>query len=342
MTSLLLSLLLAALPQTAPSDTSAAAAESLSASDLFSQAANALTDFSVWSALLGTIVQILIIAGLAVLLLRLLDGMIARWKRAVEDLPTLHPKRQRTYTISNLLTSAGRYVVWPIALIMMLSELNVDVGALLATAGIAGLAIGFGAQTLVKDVIAGVFLLFDDTIHVGDLVRIGNDAGTVEEIGIRLIKVRKFDGELLMVPAGELRIFGNRSIEFARVVVPVGLSYEQDIDTVLPVMERVANEWAAEVDSEILLEETPTVQGLMDFGESSVTARIVMKVRPGEQFAAERDIRMRLKREFDELGIEIPFPRRTLYTRTEDEQPPRAITDPKAPQATPEDAEGSD
>jgi len=207
---------------------------------------------------------------------------------------------------------------------------------LVATAGIAGLAFGFGAQTLVKDVIAGIFLLFDDTIHVGDLVRIGNEAGTVEEIGVRLIRVRKFDGEMLMVPAGELRIFGNKSIEFARVIVPVGLSYEQDVDTVLPVMERVAREWMESVDDGILLEDDPTIQGLMDFGDSSVTARIVMKVRPGEQFQAERDLRLRLKSAFDELGIEIPFPRRTVYTRPESDLPPTAIDDSEATQSGPE------
>jgi small conductance mechanosensitive channel len=242
----------------------------------------------------------------------------------------LDPRRQRVYTIGNLLTSAARYVIWPIAVIMILSELNINVGALVATAGIAGLAFGFGAQTLVKDVIAGIFLLFDDTIHVGDLVRIGNEAGTVEDIGVRLIRVRKFDGEVLMVPAGELRIFGNKSIEFARVIVPVGLSYEQDIDTILPVMERVASEWAASVDEDILLDEAPTVQGLMDFGDSSVTARIVAKVRPGEQFQAERDLRLRLKSAFDALGIEIPFPRRTVYTRTESDLPPASINGPDA------------
>ncbi len=322
--------LLSALPQSAPADT-AEAAQPPSTADFIAQVSDTLADVGVWTTLLGTAVKILLIVGLAILVLRLIDSAIARWKRAVEDLPTLAPRRQRTYTIGNLLASTGRYVIWPLALIMILSELNVDVGALLATAGIAGLAIGFGAQTLVKDVIAGVFLLFDDTIHVGDLIRIGTDTGTVEEIGIRLIKVRKFDGEMLMVPAGELRVFGNRSIEYARVIVPVGLSYEQDIDTVLPVMERVANDWAAETDPEILMEDAPTVQGLMDFGASSVTARIVMKVRPGEQFPAERDIRMRLKRAFDGLGVEIPFPRRTIYTRAEDDPPARTIADPNAP-----------
>ncbi len=309
---------------------------------LINQLQEAATDPAVWTAIAGTLLQIALIVALGIVVLRLLDGAVTRWKGRVEDLPAHAPKRQRTYTIGNLLTSAGRYVIWPIVAIMALSELNVDVGALLATAGIAGLAIGFGAQTLVKDVIGGIFLLFDDIIHVGDLVRIGNDTGTVEDIGVRLIKVRRFDGELLMVPAGELRVFGNRSIEFARVVVPVGLSYEQDIETILPVMERVANEWMEATDPDILMEEAPTVQAITDFGESAVTARIVMKVRPGEQFPAERELRLRLKRAFDELGIEIPFPRRTVYTRPDDNPPPRAITDPKAPSDAPVNAEGSD
>lgn len=323
--------LLTALPQTTNS-----------ATDWITQLRALLADPAVWTSLIGVLFQILIIIALALVALRLLDGAVDRWKRRVEDLPVHDPKRQRTYTISNLLTSTGRYVIWPIAVIMMLSEINVDVGALLATAGIAGLAIGFGAQTLVKDVIGGIFILFDDIIHVGDLVRIGSDTGTVEEIGVRLIKVRKVDGELLMVPAGELRVFGNRSIEWARVIVPVGLSYEQTIDNILPVMERVATEWAESVDSDILIDDAPTVQAINEFGDSSITARIVMKVRPGEQFAAERDLRLRLKREFDELGIEIPFPRRTVYSRPEEELPPQTITDPKAPANEETEAEGSD
>jgi small conductance mechanosensitive channel len=326
--------------QAAPADT-AEAAEPLTFGGLVDSLRATLLDPGVWTSLLGALFQIALIAALALIVLRVLDSAIARWKTNVEGLPTLDPRRQRVYTIGNLLSSAARYVIWPIAAIMILSEMNINVGALVATAGIAGLAFGFGAQTLVKDVIAGIFLLFDDTIHVGDLVRIGNDAGTVEEIGVRLIRVRKFDGELLMVPAGELRIFGNKSIEFARVVVPVGLSYEQDIDTVLPVMERVAREWMASVDPGILMEDAPTVQGLMDFGDSSVTARIVMKVRPGEQFQAERDLRLRLKKAFDQLGVEIPFPRRTVYTRTESSRPPASIHDPKAV-PPPSELEGGD
>jgi small conductance mechanosensitive channel len=226
---------------------------------------------------------------------------------------------------------------------MILSEVHVDVGALIATAGIAGLAIGFGAQTLVKDVISGVFLLFDDTIHVGDLIRIGNDVGTVEEIGLRLIRVRKFDGELMMIPAGELRTFGNKSIGYVRVIVEIGLSYEQDLDTLLPVIERIAHEWATE-HQDILLEESPQVQSVMSFGESSVNVRVVAQVVPGEQFQAERDLRLKLKQEFDRIGIEIPFPRRTIYMRQEESAPSRTVQDDVSPpdRPTTEPPEGSD
>ena len=206
---------------------------------------NAWTSFLTYldteGGILTTILQIAIVLVLAWLIIRMVDKGTRRWVKHFEALPAIHPRRQRAFTTSSLLTSSVRYIVWPIALIMVLSELNIDVTAMIATAGIAGLAIGFGAQTFVKDVISGIFLLFDDTIHVGDIVKIGNEEGTVEFIGIRLIKVRKFNGEMLMVPAGELRIFGNLSIGYARVIVEVGLSYEQDLETTLPVLEHIAH-----------------------------------------------------------------------------------------------------
>jgi len=273
--------------------------------------------------LLGA-VRVLIILALAALILALVRRGTERWMDNVADLPASDPKRQRAVTLGSLLQSMAGYVVWAVAGIMVLSEVGLDIGALIATAGIAGLAIGFGAQTLVKDVIGGIFLLFDDILHVGDLVTISGHTGTIEEIGVRLIKLRKFDGELVMIPAGEVRIFGNKSVQWARAIVPVGLSYGQDVDDILPIMERVANDWVAEHE-DIVLEEAPQVQGLMDFGDSSVTARVVVRVKPGEQYAAERELRQRLKRVFDEKGVEIPFPQRTTHVIQSD-APPRSPT----------------
>lgn len=187
-----------------------------------------------WRPVLMGGLRIAIIFAIGLVVLRLVKQATDRWMTRFEDVEISDPRRQRAATLSNLIQSSSHYIIWPIIAIMALSELGLDVGALIATAGVAGLAIGFGAQTLVKDVIGGVFLLFDDIIRVGNLVNIGGTIGTVEEIGVRLIKVRKFDGELVMIPAGEIRTFGNKSMDWARVIVPVGLSYEQNVDTILP------------------------------------------------------------------------------------------------------------
>ena len=285
--------------------------------------------------------RIAVILAVGLVALRLVTQATTRWMARFEDVEANDPRRQRAATLSNLIQSSAQYVVWPIVVIMILSEVGLDVGALIATAGVAGLAIGFGAQTLVKDVIGGVFLLFDDIIRVGNLVNIGGTVGTVEEIGVRLIKVRKFDGELVMIPAGEIRTFGNKSFDWARVIVPVGLSYEQDVDAILPIMERVARNWAEE-HADILLEEAPHVQGLMDFGDSSVTARIVVQVTPGEQYAAERELRQRLKRAFDERGVEIPFPQRTVHTIADASGPTRTPESVPSPTSDDSASEGAD
>ena len=271
-----------------------------------------------WIGLAEMALQVAFAIGLALVAIWLVTRLKRRWVASVQDNPSLDKRRQRVLTTADLLGSVARYVIWSITMVTVLSIVGFDIRALLAGAGIAGLAIGFGAQTLVKDVISGFFLLFDDTLGNGDLIRIGDDVGTVEYVGLRLIKVRKFDGELLMVPAGELRTFGNKSVGFARAIVPVGLSYEQDAGEALAVLEDVAREWAeTEAAQDVMIEEAPQVQALMDLGDSAVTARVIVQVRPGEQFAVERDLRRLIKARFDERGVEIPFPRRTVYVKTD-------------------------
>ena len=285
-----------------------------------------ITSPALWQSMALGAVRIVVIFALALVVLGAVRRLVSRWIASVEHLDRTEPRRQRAETIGNLVRSMAQYVIWPMALIMALSELNIDVGALLAGVGIAGLAIGFGAQTLVKDVIGGIFLLFDDIIHIGDLVQIGSTTGTVEEIGVRLVKVRRFDGELVMIPAGDIRTFGNKSVGWARAIVPLGLSYNQDVDAVLDIAKRVADDWADD-NRGILLEDEPLVQSILDFGDSAVTARVIVQVKPGEQFAAERELRRRLKRVFDEHEVEIPFPQRTVHVIDGASVPPHA---PKA------------
>src|SRR5690606_15417178 len=220
---------------------------------VLTEAGDTVLDLGFWNGLGIRALRVPLVLARPLAVLGVLGRLKRRSVHRVEDLPTLDKKRQRVLTVADLVGSVAKYVVWGVATIMILSELGLNVGPLLAGAGIAGLAIGFGAQTLVKDVISGLFLLFDDTIGVGDLITHGGEAGTVEYVGLRLIKVRKFDGELLMIPAGELRTFGNKSIGFARVIVPVGLSYEQNVDTVLEALEAVAAEWAAREEVRAIL-----------------------------------------------------------------------------------------
>ena len=276
-----------------------------------------------WIGIGEVVLKVALIALLALVAIRIIVRITTRWEAQVADLPVLAPKRQRVITVASLLRSTGRFVIAAVAVLMALDAVGLAIGPLLAGAGIAGLAIGFGAQTLVKDVISGIFLLLDDSIHVGDLVRFGPDTGTVEHVGLRIIRIRKFDGELLIVPAGELRTFGNKSVGFARVIVEVGLSYEADADEALAVLKDVAAEWAAvEENRAVMLEPEPLVQAFTALGDSAVTARIVFQVQPGAQFLAERDLRLLIKRRFDERGVEIPFPRRTVYVRREDAAAP--------------------
>jgi small conductance mechanosensitive channel len=312
-------------------DTSAVSAATDAVTEQAGAAFDLVTDAAIWLAVGQALLEVVLILGLALVVLGVVKRVMLRWRATVEPLPTIDPRRQRAMTVSNLIMSAMRYVVWTFAVIMVLAAVGLDIGPLLAGAGIAGLAVGFGAQTLVKDVISGIFLLFDDIIHVGDIVTFNGTTGAVEAISLRLVKVRKFDGELVMIPAGELRTFGNKSVGFARVIANVGVAYEQDVDEVLAALDRVAQEWAARPENrEVMLEEAPQVQAIMGLGESAVNARIIIQVIPGEQWRGERDLMLLVKQRFDEWGIEIPFPRRTVYLRHDGDALPRAVQQ-KAP-----------
>ena len=303
----------------APAQTEVVLADSLvAAGQSVSDLAGTVTSEAFWIGIGWTVLRVAAVIALALFAIAVVVRVKKQWVASVQDDPATDKRRQRVLTVADLLGSVARYAIWTVTGITVLSVVGFDIRALLAGAGIAGLAIGFGAQTFVKDVISGFFLLFDDTLGNGDLIRIGDDVGTVEYVGLRLIKVRKFSGELLMVPAGEVRTFGNQSVGFARVIVTVGLSYEQDAREALRVLEEAAHEWAATEEAQaVMVEDAPQVQGLLSLDDSAVTARVVVQVRPGEQFAAERALRSLVKERLDERGIEIPFPRRTVYVRSE-------------------------
>ncbi len=220
---------------------------------------------------------------------------------------------QRARTIGSLLRYVATITIGSVALLMVLAELGVSIAPLIASAGIAGVALGFGAQSLVKDFLSGTFLLLEDQYGVGDVIDVGEATGTVERVTLRVTILRDLNGTVWYVPNGEIRRVGNKSQLWSRIVLDVEVAYDTDIAQASAVIKRVADEeWKAETPGALIIEE-PEMWGVQEFAQSAIVLRLAVKTRPGEQWAAGRALRARLKTAFDEAGIEIPFPQQTVW-----------------------------
>ncbi len=223
----------------------------------------------------------------------------------------------RAATLGVVLKSLSGVAVWSIAGITILGELGVNLGPLVAGAGIVGVALGFGAQSLVKDFLAGVFILIEDQYGVGDIIDAGEATGTVEAVSLRTTKLRDVSGAMWHIPNGQIVRVGNMSQQWARALLDVSVNYEADLDVAQATIKRVADEvWQDPAWSSRVLEE-PEVWGVEDFGADGITIRLVVKTQPSEQFKVLRELRVRLKAALDEAGIEIPYPQRTVWVRRE-------------------------
>ncbi|ABO51810.1 MscS Mechanosensitive ion channel [Desulforamulus reducens MI-1] len=219
----------------------------------------------------------------------------------------------RAQTLAGLLKSALRYIVYFVAA-MSIIEIFIPNAAktILAGAGILGLAVGFGAQNLVRDIITGFFILFEDQYAVGEYVTVAGVTGTVEEIGMRVTKIREVGGQLHIIPNGIIDQVANYNRGGMLSLVEIGISYEENVDRAIEVL-KVMSEEFAKTWAEVLIE-GPNVLGVVRFGESDVVIRITAKTKPMYQWEIERQLRKRIKEVFDQEGIEIPYPRRVLIT----------------------------
>ena len=263
----------------------------------------------------GKFITIIIILVVVKIALSVINKLIEKSLTPLKKSKNYKKRISRANTLIPLLQSVSKYVIYFISGVMVLRELGVDTTAIIASAGVVGLAIGFGAQSLVKDVLSGAFLLFEGVISVGDSVTVGEHSGTVEVVGLRNIHLRKFSGELRVIPYGEVTSFGNFNKGYMRAIVEVGIAYEQDVERGMKALEEIANKWAEE-NKDIVLE-PPIVQGVLSLGSSDVTLRIAIKVKPMTHWGAERELKRRIKDTFDKKGIEIPFPRQVVYLRRE-------------------------
>jgi len=216
---------------------------------------------------------------------------------------------RKAKTIGVLLKSVLRYVVYFLLAISVIDALGAPTSSIIASAGIVGLAVGFGAQNLVRDVLTGFFILFEDQFSVGDYVEIFGVAGVVEEVGLRVTQLRDFSGVLHIIPNGAIDKVSNHNRGHLRALVDVRVAYEEDQERVRILLEGVAAQAATDI-KEIV--EGPTVLGIADFTESALIFRLVAQALPQEQWAVERELRRRIKVVFDHEGIETPYPRRIV------------------------------
>ena len=231
---------------------------------------------------------------------------------------------QRTRTLGSVLRSVSSAVIYGMALMMALAEFDVNLGPLIAGAGIAGVAIGFGAQSLVKDFLSGVFMLLEDQYGVGDVVDVGDTVGVVEEVKLRTTQVRDINGTLWYIPNGEISRVANLTQDWGQAVVDIEVAYDTDIAAAMALIKEVADGlWREQLESFTIIQE-PTMAGVQAFGDNSIALRLMVRTEPGEQFGTARELRKRLKFALDEAGIEIPFPQRTIWVRS---QPGTALPD---------------
>lgn len=223
---------------------------------------------------------------------------------------------RREATLVKLLVNVLTYVVYFISFMMILSVMNIDVKALLAGAGIVGLAVGFGAQSLVKDIITGFFIIFEDQFSVGDHVRIGQFEGVVEEIGLRTTKILSWTGELHTIPNGSIIEVSNFSIHNSKAVVDVSIAYEGDIERAEKVIQDLLKTLPEKHEALVAV---PEMLGVQTLGASEVVLRIVAETLPMQHMGIARMLRKEIKICLDQHGIEIPFPRLVMYSRHETE-----------------------
>jgi small conductance mechanosensitive channel len=263
----------------------------------------------------GVLSRILVIGAallVAWLAYRAACRLVDRLLRPIEDSTDYGLRVQRARTLSPLLKNIALYLLAFLVVVAGLRELGVDVRALLLSAGFAGLAVGLGAQSLIKDVITGFFILFEGLIGVGDVIEIGGHTGTVESIGLRVTKLRLFNGAQRVIPNGELTQFANYNKGWARAVVDVTVDHTADVGKAVQVLEAVGAEWARETGGAL---EPPQVQSITSLAEAGIGLRLHAKVDAAKRFDVELELRRRVKLAFERETIPLSTAQRVVYIR---------------------------
>ena len=254
-----------------------------------------------------------ILIGLVIL--SQMSRWIAKWmEKFVYEKDPLQASeaKKRAHTLGNILRHAFLIIITFIAVLMILGELGIQLGPLLATAGIGALAIGFGAQGLVKDVIGGFFIILENQYRIGDVIEVAGVSGLVESVSLRKTVLRDLQGKVHTIPNGEIKVVSNFSKEWSRSVLDLGISYRDDIDQIVDLLIRIGKEMESEEPYKSAILEPLQVLGVEKFDESQMVIRMMVKTAPLKQWDVGRELRRRIKIRFDEKGIQLPFPHRVL------------------------------
>ena len=263
--------------------------------------------------LTASLTSIGVVTIVAVLVWEVANSLIERQLSATDEEGEPVEHSQRARTLVPLLRKAIFALIAAVVVLMAMAELGLNITPLLAGAGVIGLAVGFGAQTLVKDVITGLFILFEDTIAVGDVVEVGGHAGLVEAISVRTIRLRDLGGIVHTVPFSQVDTVMNLTKDFSYYIFEVGIAYREDADQVIEVMKQVGGALLEDPDYAVHILEPLEILGLDRFADSAVVIKARIKTKPIRQWTVGREFNRRMKKRFDDLGIEIPFPHMTLY-----------------------------
>lgn len=287
-----------------------------------------------WRAL-ESLLSIAVIFALAGLAVKLGGAAVDRLFRVPEEGSRLGvADERRAKTLNSLTRSILQYLIFFLAGVATLDELGIDTRSIVAAAGILGLAVGFGAQNLVRDFVTGFFILFEDQYAVGDYVTVAGVSGIVESVGIRTTRVRDLGGELHIIPNGKVEQVTNHMGPGMRVLFTVRVPYEEDVDRVIEALEALFERLRGEMEN---LVEGPSVLGVQDFGDAGVDLLIWAKAKPMTQWATGRELRREVRRLFVELGIKTPYPRHYVMmtgTNPPSPYPPASPGQEPAPEAS--------
>ena len=222
-------------------------------------------------------------------------------------------EEKREKTLTKILSGTARVLIWLFAVMMILSEIGVDIGPLIAGAGVIGLAVGFGGQYLVKDIFTGLFIILENQYRVGDAVEISGIGGSVEDISLRVTTLRDLDGVVHYIPHGEVTTVSNKSKGFSRINIDIGIGYSADINKAKEIINKVGQKLLEDEVWKNDIIEAPYFLRVQDLGDSAVILKIIGDTRPARQFAVAGEMRKRVKEAFDEAGIEIPFPQVVVH-----------------------------